>query len=388
MPGQWLHGVQQVHVPGLQRRVRGALPRRLLRPRHRGAGTSVRALLGFSWPVLEHELRAGVWGEHLPGPLEEHHLCADLPRWLLWVGRRKQGEGGPKIGGTCEKCLGTCKKCSSSVVCEVCWDGTFLNPRTGRCAMECPSDHYMVGFGVEGRICKPCPLEAAGCVNETWFFECRGDNQYLAVGGGTCTTKCPDGYFGRPGVQLEEDGPLIGGTCEKCVGNCQRCKSAKECLQCKGGTYFDPISFKCSFECPSDHFMVGIGDVGRECKPCPQLFGACVNETFATQCRGDQQYLVPAGGACSSSCPAGFFGRPGVVMSEEEPLIGGTCEQCIAPCETCFSATECKTCKGGTYLNPYDHGCRFDCPPDTFMSGTGEPTDGLASFAPAPSTRA
>ena len=29
----------------------------------------------------------------------------------------------------------------------------------------------------------------------------------------------------------------------------------------------------------------------------------------------------------------------GVVMSEEEPLIGGTCEQCIAPCETCFSAT-------------------------------------------------
>ncbi|CAJ1459744.1 unnamed protein product [Effrenium voratum] len=280
-------------------------------------------------------------------------------------------EGGPKIGGTCEKCLGTCKKCSSSVVCEVCWDGTFLNPRTGRCAMECPSDHYMVGFGVEGRICKPCPLEAAGCVNETWFFECRGDNQYLAVGGGTCTTKCPDGYFGRPGVQLEEDGPLIGGTCEKCVGNCQRCKSAKECLQCKGGTYFDPISFKCSFECPSDHFMVGIGDMGRECKPCPQLFGACVNETFATQCRGDQQYLVPAGGACSSSCPAGFFGRPGVVMSEEEPLIGGTCEQCIAPCETCFSATECKTCKGGTYLNPYDHGCRFDCPPDTFMSGTG-----------------
>ena len=25
------------------------------------------------------------------------------------------------------------------------------------------------------------------------------------------------GYFGRPGVQLEEDGPLIGGTCEKCA---------------------------------------------------------------------------------------------------------------------------------------------------------------------------
>eukprot|EP00439_Symbiodinium_sp_Y106_P000855 s231_g1.t1 len=294
-------------------------------------------------------------------------------------------ENGPKIGGTCEKCLGSCKTCSSSTVCQVCWDGSYLNPRTGRCSMVCPRDHYMSGTGEEGRECKPCPLTAGRCVNETYIYECRGDNQYLIPGGATtipskellaerrnCTSACPDGYYGRPGMQLEEDGPLIGGTCEQCVGNCKLCKSATECLQCKGGTYFDPVAFKCDFQCPSDHYMTGFGQEDRLCKPCAPNAAACLNDTFATQCRGDQQYLVPSGGRCTSSCPEGYFGRPGVEIEPDEPLIGGTCDLCVAPCESCLSATECASCQGGTYLNPYDGSCRFDCPPDTYMKGTGD----------------
>lgn len=34
-------------------------------------------------------------------------------------------------------------------------------------------------------------------------------------------------------------------------------------------------------------------------------------------------------------------------------------------------AQECKICKGGTYLNPFDLSCAFDCPVGTYMTGTG-----------------
>ena len=103
--------------------------------------------------------------------------------------------GGPKIGGTCEGCLGhatcgplraflgACQRCSSATSCERCKDGSYLNPLTQRCSMACPSDYYMSGHGAEGRVCKPCPSEAASCVNESFIFECRGNNQYLAPGG-------------------------------------------------------------------------------------------------------------------------------------------------------------------------------------------------------------
>jgi hypothetical protein len=32
----------------------------------------------------------------------------------------------------------------------------------------------------------PCPPTAAKCVNETWTYECRGNNQYLVPEGGRC----------------------------------------------------------------------------------------------------------------------------------------------------------------------------------------------------------
>lgn len=284
-------------------------------------------------------------------------------------GEMKAGES--KIGGVCKICPGTCKLCSATA-CEVCKDGTFLNPLTGRCSLQCPTDHYMSGRGDEGRVCKSCPEFASSCVNETWIFQCRGNNQYLVPGGGSCATECPDGYYRQPGVQLEVGGPLIGGTCEKCVGSCSVCKSATECLKCQGGTFLDPISSECSFTCPTDHFMTGAGDKGRLCKACPDNFALCKNASFALQCCGDQQYLVPAGGRCSASCIDGYYPHSGVALDENGPLVGGTCERCVAPCETCLSATECKTCKGGAYLNPFDSSCRFACPAGTYMTGTGD----------------
>ncbi len=37
----------------------------------------------------------------------------------------------------------------------------------------------------------------------------------------------------------------------------------------------------------------------------------------------------------------------------------------------CGGTEECKICKGGTYLNPYDMSCSFDCPSGSYMTGTG-----------------
>lgn len=279
--------------------------------------------------------------------------------------------GGPKIGGTCERCLGSCKSCSSATTCQVCTHNMYLNPITQRCTNDCPSDHYMVGNSTDGRTCKPCPPTAAKCVNETWTHECRGNNQYLVPEGGKCTTKCPQGYFARSGAQVDEDAPLVGGTCEKCVGSCSRCKSESECLECSG-LYLDPTTSLCTLECPRDHFMVGTGEKGRACSPCPDNFAVCRNASYAVECRGDQQYLVPEGGRCTPSCLDGYYPRPGIALEVGGPLVGGTCERCVAPCETCISLNECKICKGGTYLNSVDLSCAFDCPVGTYMTGTGD----------------
>eukprot|EP00913_Durusdinium_trenchii_P011248 g10562.t1 len=92
--------------------------------------------------------------------------------------------------------------------------------------------------------------------------------------------------------------------------------------------------------------------LGQLCKACPDNFALCKNASFALQCRGDQQYLVPAGGRCSASCIDGYYPHSGVALDENGPLVGGTCERCVAPCETCLSATECKTCKGGVFEEP------------------------------------
>ena len=131
-------------------------------------------------------------------------------------------------------------------------------------------------------------------MNKSFVLECE-ENTYLSPWNMSCVETCPDGYFGLDGAVRELYGPRIGGTCERCLGACQRCSSASSCERCKDGTYLNPLTRRCSTLCPSDYYMSGRESEGRVCKPCPWMAASCVNESFIFECRGNNQYLVPGG---------------------------------------------------------------------------------------------
>lgn len=278
--------------------------------------------------------------------------------------------GGPLVGGTCERCVAPCETCISLNECKICKGGTYLNPFDLSCAFDCPVGTYMTGTGDVGRKCEACPAEMYSCINSTYASLCKGDNYYLTPKH-SCELNCPDGYYRMGGSEVSEGGPMVGGTCQKCINNCATCYTESKCTSCRNGAFFDPRLEQCDFNCPEDHYMVGKEEEGRQCFRCPDEFHTCLNNTFGTHCHGNNRYLAD-NGTCRTSCPDRYFRRPSTVFGVDGIMIGGECEKCVGDCRECVSEGECAVCENGKFLK--NRTCLAACPTGFFQK---EGTDGV-----------
>lgn len=183
------------------------------------------------------------------------------------------------VGGICSKCLGNCNLCTDFDECQECKNAAYLNKHENSCSFECPSDHYYSGFKAIGRECIQCPDTFHKCVNETFALECIGNDKYLTPSN-TCGT-CPVGYYHKDGMPLEQDGELVGSTCQECIEDCSKCASRDECLECKNHRFL--YDSACVSECPDWYYeRNGTENDGGNgtCPNCPLECKTCENPGF------------------------------------------------------------------------------------------------------------
>ncbi|KCV67654.1 hypothetical protein H696_05944 [Fonticula alba] len=293
----------------------------------------------------------------IPG---NEHSCTACPpgRFLLGgICREACPDGHYPSGGACLQCADPCLECGAADACVRCSAGHFLH---------------------DGR-CHRCHASCASCRDSLSCTTCRS-GLLLPVAGpddGPCVDACPAGETPNPS----------GSRCLACGPSCALCSGGPDtCLLCAAGHAWDPAA--------------GGGPAGQRLGPCLACPAGCASCMLAAgqpgQCLSCQAGLVlaPGGGACSGSCPPGWF--PDEAAPPGGPAEGGHCQPCAIGCTQCTGPgdAQCTACAPGLELLALEPGgpatCQSGCPAGFFRdlaSDQCQPCDGACSACNGPTDR-
>lgn len=149
-----------------------------------------------------------------------------------------------------------------------------------------------------------------------------------------------------------------------CTMPCRTCSTnTSVCLSCYSNTaitsfvYYYSISSSCLSSCPSGTYTSTL-----QCLDCNTLCQTCtVASTNCTSCVANSTYpylfVSSQTGTCRSQCPIYFY--------PDTSLNPVQCAQCIIPCSTCTSVSQCTSCTSGYYF--YNNSCGTSCPSGLYI---------------------
>jgi hypothetical protein len=236
--------------------------------------------------------------------------------------------------GRCELCMGNCKSCeeidNTGLKCTDC-DYPYYVRADGTCGTVCEEGHYPDPSIMK---CLKCPYEnCSSCeliLNDTEsFVKCNMCYlEYFVINSYTepCLNSCPEYYFVDSSYSYKK--------CSPCVLNCKICKDATSCIECSEGMLVQPAeSIKlCDETCPDRNYP----DYSiKSCTPCQEHCKRC-NDYFPCLECDDGYFIQPYGPvACDSTCKSEFF------PTRVSPF---TCTPCFSNCLECIEDI-CFKCK-------------------------------------------
>ena len=246
-------------------------------------------------------------------------------------------------------------------------------PSTGACTATCPTGYWADSSNHE---CMPCYINTSGpdyscttCVVGSAYNQCTScsGSTYLNLPStGACTTTCPTGYWADSSnnecmpCYISTSGPYY--SCTTCVVGA----AYNQCTSCSGSTYLNlPSTGACTTTCPTGYWA---DSSNNECMPCyisttapyysctTCVVGSAYNQ--CTSCSGSTFLNLPSTGACTTTCPNGYWAD--TANNECMPCYSNG----VSPysCETCYAGSNnnCYTCFPNTFL--YNSQCIAPCP--------------------------
>ena len=150
-----------------------------------------------------------------------------------------------------------------------------------------------------------------------------------------CVNKCQPGYFPRNATDKWQ--------CMACLENCERCDNETHCAKCSQGYAlevdynFNPPVTKCVIQCKENFFA----NAENECRPCISGCKTCYNNFTCDACQSSKYLITDTRKCVSTSCPSGYFAKPGQYE----------CNRCLPECLTCSTDTTCDSCIIGYQQN-------------------------------------
>lgn len=183
----------------------------------------------------------------------------------------------------------------------------------GRCVCSCDVGEYIP----DGKVCQRCDGLCRSCsitANRCTSCNSLSPYPYFFQIGWTCLAKCPGTYFASE-----------KGECQLCSSNCMSCRgSATNCTSCSPTEAFKSIlssNGTCVGVCSSNEVAID-----RACVRCrPPCSECAIRSDFCIACLSGASFK----GKCYVSCPTATY------------LQNGRCEDCMANCLECSSASSC-----------------------------------------------
>lgn len=231
---------------------------------------------------------------------------------------------------TCLACDSRCSICSSSIKCQTCSIGYFMNSSISGavpCISLC-SDGYYADTTV--RMCIGCSPPCRTCLNSLQCLSCLSGWLFST----SCAFSCPTGTYSDDST----------GSCLQCSQKCLSCSLAKDrCTSCADELLLS--NYSCIVSCQSGSYL----DVASSsCMPCQLPCKTCTGS--AVQCLSCLIKFLTKSHTCDDTCPQGSFPNSSTL----------TCDQCTSPCLSCSSANQCTTCISQYFLEP-DLSCVKQC---------------------------
>lgn len=166
---------------------------------------------------------------------------------------------------------------------------------------------------------------------------------------GVCLSSCPAQHYSS------------SETCQKCVPPCLECSSFTVCLSCVTPYLFS--SGSCIIQCPFGKVpSLNISTSVLTCQSCQYPCITCQSSpTNCTIC-AYTYFLNQINNTCISQCSSIV-----PVSTYYNELVTSTCAQCIFPCKTCSSQTQCLSCQIGFLSSNFK--CEY-CGVGTFANET------------------
>lgn len=159
---------------------------------------------------------------------------------------------------------------------------------------------------------------------------------------GGCVDACPSGMY------------KDGGNCMICGNTCSTCHNSSECVTCL--PQFALVVGACVTECGNGSVKIRLSSVSQwECLPCSSncLYCSYSGTNASTTClQCDVGYLHT--GRCVDTCPMTTYS------------VTNTCVECVLPCKSCISATDCTSCQLG-YGILLNYLCLPSCPSQFYL---------------------
>ena len=241
--------------------------------------------------------------------------------------------GTKKVNGICQSCGFACSLCDQNK-CLNCSSGSNLTSSGCTC---------LSGYAPVSNACEKCSINCKKCSSSAL---CQA---------------CFDGFY------------LLNGYCKQCVDGCQFCIS-NACKECKAGYNLENgvCNLKCTANCKTcnsgicnDCLDTYYLNSSGNCSACIPKCRICKDSNICGECLSGS-ILTPTG-SCGIACLANCSVCDYISGKCNKCALGyfltsdSKCSPCSSNCDSCESATKCKTCSK-EYEITSNNICKIPCP--------------------------
>ncbi|KAL4469881.1 hypothetical protein ABPG72_011102 [Tetrahymena utriculariae] len=289
----------------------------------------------------------------------------------------------------CQQCSMNCLICSSSIICNQCKQGFYLNGNTCSPCMQ--------GYYQNGNQCLPCDSSCKICSGQGPYscIICSNSNYFISEAqNNLCVPQC----MLNQAQYIDSTTNSLQNYCRQCPKNCQTCKNGIICTSCQYGFFLS--SNQCTL-CYQGYYLSGNqciqcdssclsckGPGPNNCIICSQpnsFISTIQNNICTSQCdltqgqfidnytNQSQQYCRSCGNLCQTcniqyictSCVQGFFLNANLCSLCKEGFYfdGIQCFPCDDSCQLCNgpAKTNCIKCKDNLYYQQSTSLCTKNC---------------------------
>ncbi|OMJ81592.1 hypothetical protein SteCoe_17901 [Stentor coeruleus] len=258
---------------------------------------------------------------------------------------------------SCNLCYKECATCSQASICLKCIADNST-PRTDQ-GCECNSGYYG-SLLIEKTSCNLCYKECTACSQEFICLTCISTNASPSENGGCL---CNEGYYGT--------NLIYENSCISCHIDCQICNDPILCTKCKDLNAVPSLIEGCN--CVDGYYM---NENTRKCIECYKDCKICnssstiLSLSLCLECKNINSNLIDYNCSCPEKsyeyyneciCSDGYY------MEKISGIFN--CSACQPPCLTCFSLTQCNSCRDENLHVDDNYNCVPSCKEGYYISG-------------------